>query len=63
MIDADGHANYRVTCADTEIHAEIRYDVGNSHLPQRYGATLSREEPTLILLTGGQEVERVASLE
>ena len=62
MIDSEGRAHYRVATNGPEIYAEARFFVGSVHLPNRYIADLSNESPSLVLLTGGKEVEKVASL-
>ncbi|MBQ9458177.1 MAG: hypothetical protein IJU64_06750 [Bacilli bacterium] len=63
MLDADGLAHYKVEVVGPEIQTEISYSVGSSHLPNAYQAVLSKEAPTLVLLTDGEPVEIVASLD
>ena len=57
MIDETKLAHYKVACIDEEIRAEISYNVGKVHLPNRYVATLSKEEPSITLLSAGKPVE------
>ena len=64
MIDDQGKAHYRVIANGTnEVYTEFRYSVGSAHAPNRYIAALSKESPTLDLLTDGEPVEKVANLE
>ena len=57
MIDETKLAHYKVACVDEEIRAEISYNVGKAHLPNRYVATMSKEEPSITLLSDGKPVE------
>ena len=63
MIGEDGLVRYKVTTLGPEIQVELSVSAGTVHVPNRYLATLSKAAPTLRLLTGGEEVERVASLD
>lgn len=57
MLDTEKNVRLKVACIDEEIKAEISYSVGKAHLPNRYVATLSKEQPSITLLADGKEVE------
>ena len=56
MIDDIGRVHLKVACVNQEILVESYYTVGKTHLPNHYTATLSKEIPTVTLLTDGEEV-------
>ena len=56
MIDEAGRVHLKVACVNQEILVESYYTVGKTHLPNHYMATLSKEIPTVKLLTDGEEV-------
>ena len=63
MMDDNHNIHYKVACIEKTITVESSFDVGNTHLPNRYIATLSKEIPTITLLTGGEVVEQKEELE
>jgi len=63
MFDEDGLAHYKVTVVDKEIRVESKFSASETHLPNRYVVTLSREEPSVTILTGGKPAEKVPTLE
>ena len=63
MIDDNHNVHYKVACIEKTITVESSFTVGNVHLPSHYIATLSKEIPTVTLLTGGEEVEQKEELE
>ena len=63
MFDEDGFAHYKVTVVDKEIRVESKYSASETHLPNRFMSTLSREEPNVTILTGGQPAEKVPTLD
>ena len=56
MIDENNRVHLKVACVNQEILVESYYTVGKTHLPNHYTATLSKEIPTVTLLTDGEEV-------
>ena len=63
MLDLNRLVHLKVVTLEPEIRVEISYNVGKAHLPNRYVATLSKEEPSITLLSDGQEVEIKAGAE
>lgn len=63
MIDLEGHARYRFVAVYSEVKFETRFEISNVHVPMRYTVALSKEQPTITLLTGGEEVQKIESLE
>ena len=57
MFDDNSNACYKIECVDTLIHVESSFYVGNNVFPSYYLAELSKEVPTVKLLTGGEEIE------
>ena len=63
MIDESGRVHLKVACVAQEILVESYYAVGKTHLPNHYLATLSKEIPTVTLLTNGEEVDVKGTLD
>ena len=63
MIDGDGNVRFRVLTKGPAVTVEFRHEIGRGHLPNHYVVALCNESPTLTLLTGGIEVEQIASLQ
>ena len=63
MIDDQGMVHYRIVALGPEITVESRFVSGSVHLPNRYVAVLSKEAPTLVLLTGDQVVDKSVVLD
>ena len=57
MIDETLLVHLKVSCIDDEIRTEMSYMMGKAHLPERYVATLSKEVPSITLLSDGKEIE------
>lgn len=63
MIDNNMDVNYRVECVEKPIRVESDFSVGNVHLPSQFIAELSKELPSVTLLTGGEEIQKKVELE
>ena len=51
----NGKPVVKVSCIEEEIDVELSYSVGNNVFPSHYLSTLSKEIPTLTIMTGDQE--------
>ncbi|MBP5467029.1 MAG: hypothetical protein J6Y43_05660, partial [Clostridia bacterium] len=55
--------NYKVACVDSEIEVQLLVYVGNNKRPSRFTVTMSKELPTLTLLSDGQHAEIIQELD
>ena len=55
--------NYKVACVDKEIEVQLLVYVGNNKRPSFYKVTMSKELPTLTLLSDGQSAEIIEELD
>ena len=63
MYDSEGYLSYKVACVEKEIEVQTLVYVGNNKYPSLFLSRLSKEVPTLLLLTNGQEAEIVENLD
>ena len=55
--------NYKVACVDKETEVQLLVYVGNNKRPSHFTVTMSKELPTLTLLSDGQSAEIVEELD
>ena len=63
MFDDSARLHYKVVVIEGAIQLESSFSTGAVHLPSRFVAALSTDEPSLVLLTGDRVVEKTTSLE